>query len=234
MATVIIDSERGANVSEPDQDYDRPAGFHDVLAKIADLAELLEAEEPILRARLRSDMGDGFPPRSLGGGGSPTSIIDDDGVPIPQHSDPVGELVVRDPEITPIGVALSRGFDAVCRASRALEEARSHFARTRRPDTIDEIEDRSTCASCWRVHQLSPTYRDSNVGGRLGKPTPLCRNCYDDVIESPYVERGRLPLLGVVRARAEGRRITTKVLEASVREEREERQRRRKGKKGRR
>jgi len=205
------------------------AQFTDVCAAIFDMADELPADDLELRQRLITDVADGYPTQSLGGGGGATNELDDDGTPIPQHSDPVGNLVAnQDEKADPLIEAGRRAWSHVRNAMRELEAARSIFASTHPPVDASDLEhDRGLCWSCRRagikntaIHRDS-ALTDRDTGEPRGANEPRCRNCYDWALAHAGVNPPRL----VVETWGDGRKLTTKIVDAAMREERERRQR---------
>lgn len=205
------------------------AQFTDVCAAIFDMADDLPADDLELRQRLITDVADGYPTESLGGGGGATNELDDDGTPIPQHSDPVGNLVAnQDEKADPLIDAGRRAWSHVRNAMRELEAARSAFACTHPPiDSSDLEHDRGLCWSCRRAAHSNPNvYRESDINGH-GANEPRCRNCYDWAL----AHAGTNPPQLVVETWADGRRLTTKIVELATLQERERRARKKSKKK---
>jgi hypothetical protein len=173
-----------------------PADTEDALTHIVDLVAQLRDEHRELRQRFLEDR-DGYPTQSMGGGGSPTNELDDDGTPIPQHSDPVGRLVVsRDDTTDPIGNTLAIVVRKIAAARRQLESAVSDAARSR-PPLKHPDPDQIWCTSCERAD-----IREPRTEGRS-----VCWWCRDY-----RAAHGRLPYPEILKARSRGIRITEQLI----------------------
>ena len=176
--------------------------FTDTIARARQLLDQAETEHRKLRA-LRNADRDGFPTSSMGGApGGPTNIRhnfttgednprDGSGELIPQHSDPVGRLVVeRDEHRDPVGNALAQLVQHVHTARRELEVAVG-AGRTvvlpKKPEDPDEI----WCENCLK---------------RAGVKTPreegrkVCRWCREE-----RAEHGAYPSRRLIEAHGRGR-----------------------------
>jgi len=192
-----------------------------VCDRIVDLAQQLVDDDADVEARRRRDVVlSGFPPRASGtptAGGATNRMHDfatgEDGASdhaelIPQHADPVGEAVVADAHTDDLGAARRRAYRHACAAMRELEAASSALAQTRPPVVMDP-EDRDICWPCRDVGvKTSAVYRDSSAGG-AGQVRPRCRRHYDWALTHNGVDASG----PVSQALAEGRRVTTKLVE---------------------
>lgn len=157
---------------------------------------------------------DGFP--SVSGAasrGAPSNELDDDGTPIPQRSDPtLAAVLARDAQkvsLRRIGVlvfAARRSLDTAVGQARASREALEE-------ELPPEVNSPDWCV--WHREQLGvnePIHRGS-----------LCQFCYDWA-QASTAEQGtvggpgarklpRRPPKRILELRAEGRRITTRVLD---------------------
>lgn len=136
--------------------------------------------------------------------GSKATVVDEDGVPMPDLSDPVGEAVVsmlagdRRPSTVREDVKLLNATFAEIRGlARMADGARD---RAMLPD------DKTLDPECCEVHKrhefgVEPLHRS----GR-------CRWCYDF-----WLAEGVDPPLPLLKARAEGRRITQQMVMDSLR-----------------
>jgi hypothetical protein len=93
-------------------------------------ARRLQAEGPGLLRRAKEPIRDGFPTSSLGRG-RPSSVIDDEGIPMPPLNDPVGELAVdlavgrvHDPTARTVDEMVSQTVEAL-RLLRGADGARA-------------------------------------------------------------------------------------------------------------
>lgn len=191
----------------------------DVIAICEELGEQIVVDELDVKERMLEATPTGFPTRSSGAdspGGATNRFHDfgTDAVPdvqlVPQHSDPVGELVARDPLAADGGVALQRAYDAALGAMRKLEECRSHLAKTRRREEMDEQRDRNNCWSCLEIGVRSEVYRDSSPNG-VGRHIPRCRKHYDFFL---WKLRDAPDEVGVWWA--EGRRVSQQMIDAAL------------------
>jgi hypothetical protein len=162
------------------------------LDRIAEQVDILRRAHRNLRDHRRAN-ADGYPTQSMGGGGSPTNEVDDDGTPIPQHSDPVGRLVVTfDTASDAAGIALVNLTRHIRDASLELEAAIGDVARLTPPVKITD-PDQLWCENCLRAG-----IREPREAGRK-----VCRWCREET-----ADHGRRPSPRLVHAHARGTRIT--------------------------
>lgn len=116
--------------------------WRELCSELADTARRLQEEGPELMRRAQIAVRDGYPTSSLGGGGGPSSILDDDGTPMPPLNDPVGELAiarVRRGEGDPVRQAVT---DMVSLAQLALVALRrADGARSRALPPLEAPEE---------------------------------------------------------------------------------------------
>ena len=181
----------------------------DTLDHILDLITTVRTDHAELRSRFLTDR-DGYPTQSLGGGGGATNEVDDDGTPIPQHSDPVGRLVIARIDATDTtGAALASCVNHIRNAMRELEAAISDAARVRPPAQLDaNINDQVWCVSCLRIKHCSPIYEKSRA-------RQLCRWCLE--FEQAF---GVRPPEELVDRHARGARITNRDVHNALRKPR--------------
>ena len=164
--------------------------FADALAHIHALANDLEVHHANLLILRRTER-DGYRPNSMGGAGSPTNELDDDGTPIPQHSDPVGRLVVeRDEARDPVGNALAQLVQHVHTARRNLEAAVGAGRKIevpKKPDNPDDL----WCENC---------LKRANVKEPKAQGARVCWWCRDE-----KSERGTYPSRRLIEAHGRGR-----------------------------
>lgn len=213
--------------------YSTGGADHDLATvrdRILDLVDaLVDDDLEVARRQQRERERRGFSPHASGatpGGGGPTNLMHDfatgkDGAGehaelIPQHTDPVGELAVReltDPSVDDLASARRSAYRHACNAARELEAGLSALAQTKPPAKAIDPQDRSVCWSCRRrgvVNEL--VYRDSDAGGR-GLVEPRCRACYDWALAHDGIDPPEL----VVHTWADGRRLTTKIVDEAYR-----------------
>jgi hypothetical protein len=157
----------------------------DVMAICQDLTHQIAREEHDLLARMRDSAPTGFPTTSGGGGGGATNRVHNFGTDehpdvalVPQHSDPTGEQVARDPLGNDDGQALRAAYQEALVALRHLEACKSRLAGTKRRERASEEQDRNNCWPCLAVGVRSEVYRDSSPNGE-GVHQPRCRRHYD-------------------------------------------------------
>lgn len=154
--------------------------------------------------RLRSSYN-GWP---AGSGEGPSSVLDDQGTPMPSISDPTGEAALRPDKARDAETQIARHLTA---ARRALDQAYAEAARwTLRDATAYDAGQTSGgedgCESCARIRGprtarwWNPLYRTTTLadGARIG----LCRWCFD------WSRRtGSLPPKDQLEAHRDGKRI---------------------------
>lgn len=174
-----------------------------VCFQILELADrVVDLDRDVEARRRQGSRADGYPTRSLGGGGAPTNLLhnfatgedvrdieampDDDVVSIPQHSDPTGEAAVRDPAADELGRLRRDAKLAALDAMRALERAVSVLSRAWPSPSLDDASrDRSVCWLCEDAGVHGVLLRESDgklkpgcTAGANGRP-PCCRNHAD-------------------------------------------------------
>lgn len=161
-----------------------PSQTADCLTHIEELTGRLRVLEPTLRARAADTSLDGYPTRSGPGASG-------------GHGDPVGTTValrIDHPDRDPLTHIHAEVVTRLDQARHLLEEAESAGRRALPPPTRTNLDD--GCVSCARIKTWSPIHR-----------TCRCRWCYD------YLRTEREdPPVALVRAHAEGRRITTQLV----------------------
>lgn len=142
---------------------------------------------------------DGFRSRSMGGG-APASVVDDEGVPMPPLSDPVGE-VAADPVkvVDPIRVAAERCLRNLAHALGDIRTARGSLISAY--DGIKEAPGDPACVP----HAAAGIFERAERGNR-------CSWCYRF-----WLAEKLTPPVELVRAKAEGKRITTSLVEQALR-----------------
>jgi hypothetical protein len=200
----------------------------DVCETIINLAELVSDADLDVARRRRKDFVSGFPANASGaspGGGATNrrhnfatgedNPKDGSGMLVPQHSDPVGELVVRDAEADDLGLARKRAHSHVCRAMRELEAAQSELARTRPPVVSVDAEDRDVCWPCRDAGVMNAAVHNDGAPKGIGRPMPRCRKHYEcflaELVDAPAQ---------VAVWWAEGRKVTVSMFERARAEER--------------
>ena len=184
----------------------------DALRHITTLVEDLHQAHHELRTRFLNDR-DGYPTSSLGGRAGTTNELDDDGTPIPQHTDPVGRLVVsRDEATDPIGNALASLVQHIHTAMRELEAAISDAARARPPLEHPDPD------TIWCESHLRYGLHEARLEGNR-----LCRWC-----KREQAEQGKLPSRRLIDAHDRGVRITDKLRHEIAQRDRDDRARARK------
>lgn len=170
---------------------------------------------------------DGYPTSSLGGG-SPTSIVDENGVSMPPLNDPVGELATERPEANRAKAALTQARTLIRSAEKQAEQARAILIAAVHPPTEVDVETPSDphewCSVCVRVTRfdgqrkvkiLNPTISIESVRGE--PPRARCSDCLGwakMAASDPLYPRERPAAL--IIGRAEGRRLTTRDVEQAV------------------
>jgi len=166
----------------------------DCITQIEELAARLRILEPNLRHRAEDTALDGYPRQSGPGAG--------------QHGqgDPVGTTVAmrldqphRDTQAHAHTELLSR----LDQARRILEQAESAGRQALPPPTSQAPDD--GCVSCARIKTWSPIHRAKR-----------CRFCSDWA----YAHSGEDPPVDILRARRDGRRITTRLIDTITRRRR--------------
>lgn len=150
-----------------------------------------------LLARSRQPSRDGYASSSRGGGSGPSSVKDDENMPMPPLADPVGELVVAAPTADPIRQAANTVLRKLTHAVDDLRKATGALAGAS-PSTRPAGE--PGCSSHERIGIWEPVEK----GGR-------CWWCYDW-----QAVHGEDPDVRILQARAEGRRITTKLVDEVI------------------
>lgn len=171
---------------------------------------------------------DSFPTQSGGGRGAPTNEVDDDGTPVPQHSDPTFRAVEarEDGWANPVRAARRKVESTLYEARRLLDRALSDARQLAAPPRLDpEVNAKHDRA--WCTHHAAMGFPTEPV--RTDAPeTGLCRWCADWRRDAEIRQQSALvdgtpnplhdpawPLMppkAVLRRRSEGAKITTKVL----------------------
>lgn len=214
---------------------------HDVIQREAmevsgqaliDISRDLPALYAACKRRVREVARDGYPTASLGGG-SPANIVDENGVPMPPLSDPVGELATEPPESNPAlaafnqAKALERQAAATAkRAEREAEQARTLLILAvatpkEDPESEKPADALDWCSVCVRVSKegskvMSPT--TSVVAIHAGEnPKARCTECEAwamDAAGDPTMPRERPSIL--VLMGETGKRIFDKDINEAV------------------
>lgn len=171
-----------------------PTQTADCIAALEQLVGRLRRLEPDLRRRAADTALDGYP-RQSGAGGS-------------QHGegDPVGTVValrIDHPQSDTLGHAHRTVVLKLDQARRLLEQAESTGRQALPPPTRQRLDD--GCVSCARIKTWSPISR-----------TRRCRFCSD----WSYAHGGEDPPIDILRARRDGRRITTRLVDTITRRHR--------------
>ena len=166
------------------------AEFGETITRTRVLLDKLEVHHANLLILRRTER-DGYPSQSMGGAGNPTNEIDDDGTPIPQHSDPVGRMVVeRDEARDPAGNALAQLVQLVHTAWRTLEAAEGAGRKVELPRKLEDQDD-LWCENCLKRAGVKTTREE----GRK-----VCRWCRDE-----KAEHGHYPSRRLIEAHGRGR-----------------------------
>lgn len=156
---------------------------------------------------------DSFPSGS--GGGRPTNEVDDDGTPIPQHSDPTATAAVQreNAHANPARAARKLIEKNLYRARTLLDEALSAAKNVKDPEPKqrEDANDRDVwCTNHRTIKVDEPVRADAPDSG-------LCRWCSDwkhaaETIRQTDKGWPLLPPANVMERRARGDRITNRVL----------------------
>lgn len=135
---------------------------------------------------------DGYPTSSLGDGTGPSSVLDDEGKPMPPVNDPVGELVMTPPK----NLARMAARAVVRSVEAAVEELQRAVgvlldATPAAPKNVEP-----GCKSCERVGVWMPVFR--------GERDKWCYDWQAAHKADPPIE--------VLRAHHDGKRITTRLV----------------------
>jgi hypothetical protein len=171
-----------------------PTHTADTLTHIVELADRIRTLEPTLRARAAATALDGYPRQSGPGAGGHG------------HGDPTGTIValrLDHPHADHLGHAHRQVITKLDQARRLLEEAESTGRQALPPTTKQALDD--GCVSCARIKTWSPIHR-----------TRRCRFCSDWA----YAHGGEDPPIDILRARRDGRRITTRLIDTITRRRR--------------
>lgn len=142
---------------------------------------------------------DGWRTRSFGGG-APSSVLDDQGVPMPPLSDPVGEVAADDVKITdPIRVHAERLFQNLAHALHDMRVARGSMIAA-----FEDVKPEEGAPAC-RPHAEAGIFYTADRNGR-------CDWCYRF-----WLAEGQDPPPDLIRAKAEGKRITVGMVEEALR-----------------
>lgn len=190
----------------------------DVMAIVCETAAAVVDAERQLVDRMADTRPNGFPTNSSSeGAGGPTNRVfnfgtddDPDLELVPQHSDPTGEQVVRDPLAGDDGRVLRNAYREALRAMRSLEACHSHLRATQRRDKQAGEPDRNNCWPCLEVGVRSEVYRDSSPSGK-GRHQPRCRRHYDF-----FLAEGRDAPPDVAVWWAEGRRVSQQMIDQAL------------------
>ncbi|HVX20902.1 MAG TPA: hypothetical protein VHB02_06125 [Acidimicrobiales bacterium] len=143
---------------------------------------------------------DGYRTRSMGGGTAAT-IYDDDGHAMPPLADPVGELVVDDRKVRdPMVDHVTTLMRSLTHALGDVRIARASFIRA-----WEEHGEPGTGEPACRVHARIGIFEEVHRSDR-------CRWCYDF-----YGNHGVDPPRDLVRARADGKKITQRMIDEALR-----------------
>lgn len=156
--------------------------------------------------------GDGFPRGATREGGGPGTVLDEENVPMPPLSDPVGELVVaEDNSVRRSAADVRRGIRS---AIDDLRMAVSALMKADKPPPA--IVTDPGCRSCWRrkvwmaVAKVTKRVRVVDDDGNVEfveEDVPLCRWCYDW-----NAAHKSDPPLEILQLHHEGRRITDRLV----------------------
>lgn len=166
----------------------------DLLDHLEDLTAKARDQHRQLRAHQSTDR-DGYRTNSLGGG-TPTSEVDEDGVPLPPRSDPTARTVIdRVEHADPAGQALITVIAHLTSARHHLQLADGAASEALTPPI--KVPDNSTlwCKSCLRINVHTP--RAEGCGH-------YCRWCS----EWRRAHNGELPWPELIDLRQRGVRIT--------------------------
>lgn len=152
----------------------------------------------------RAAKRDGYPPQSMREG-SGRRATDDDGELLPAVSDPVGELV-----IAPMDPVRRSALDVRRGLAGALGDLRMAVTVLGNADRPAPVTGEPECRSCIRIGVYSVVHR-----GKSGNDTALCKWCYEwNAIH------GEDPPEPILRAHADGKRITTRLVKEVMGERR--------------
>jgi hypothetical protein len=153
----------------------------------------------------------GWPAGSGFDGGGKSSVLDDQGIPMPNVADPTGEAAMRQDRARDDERTIHRDIEAAKRAlHRALINARRYRLRTANPHEQDDASDGDDgCQSCARITGPSglpwwnPIHRYTVLAN--GVRVAVCDWCYNQ----PRVgvrHTGELPPKDAVESHRDGRR----------------------------
>jgi hypothetical protein len=171
-----------------------PTQTADTLTHIEQLTARLRLLEPELRRRAQDTALDGYARQSGPGAGGHGG------------GDPTGTTValrLDHPHRDTQAHAHTQLLNHIDQARRHLEQAESAGCQSLPPTTGQLLDD--GCVSCWRIKTWSPINR-----------TRRCRFCSDWA----YAHGGEDPPIDILRARRDGRRITTRLVDAITRRHR--------------
>lgn len=150
---------------------------------------------------------DSFPRQSMGGGGRATNELDEDGTPVPQHSDPVAQAVIaRDESTEVLGPVISR---LVARAMRtALGELNygNNLALKALAPPKDEKRSRPENDDIWCVSHLRFDMTEPYTKQR----SKLCDLCHE--WQRDPMTPGDLPCREILDRVARGSNLTTALI----------------------
>lgn len=151
----------------------RPAPniWEDLCAGIGEMASALKADGPALFRRVKEEAR-GWPSSRRGEGG-PSSVLDDEGVPMPPVADPTGEAAVSQ---SPAERAMETVTRHVLTAHEELRRARKAVGEYYGAGREDAKPQAPGCSNHARFGLFAIVFR----GGR-------CRFCYDHRRHDPHL-----------------------------------------------
>lgn len=159
---------------------------------------------PELIRRAQQPTRDGFPTSTRGDGSGPSSVLDDQGNPMPPVADPVGELVITT-SIDHVRVAAVNVVRYLQGAAGDLRAAVGALANAQPPPLRDDPE----LEELWCTNHLQHHMFEPRMATGPKASNELCRWCYDfrGIHNFPPDKR-------LLELRAEGRRITPQQIDA--------------------
>ena len=137
---------------------------------------------------------DGFRSSTRATDGSPSSVTDDEGNPVPPRSDPTGELVIQRRVSDPMWEQAASVWQALTHALGDLRVARGSMIKAF--EGRDEEPDEPGCVNCQRVASWVPVHRSER-----------CRWCYDFWLAEGFDAPDDL-----LKVRASGRPVTQRMV----------------------